>query len=68
MNQTKYAVGDPVRVTSGTYMGAEGVIADIVPECDAVRLETKEGVAYAYVEGMKPLPMPRPPKSSLRRK
>lgn len=68
MNQTKYAVGDPVKVTSGTYTGAEGVIADIVPECDAVRLETKEGTAYAYVEGMAPLPVPRPPKVPLRRK
>lgn len=68
MNQTKYAVGDPVKVTSGAFTGFEGVIADIVPECDAVRLETKEGTAYAYVEGMKPLPLPRPPKTPLRRK
>lgn len=68
MSQTKYAVGDPVKVTSGVYKDAEGVIADLMDECDAVRLETKEGAAYAYIEAMKPLPMPRPPKSSLRRK
>jgi hypothetical protein len=62
MNQTKYAVGDPVKITAGTYAGAEGVIADLQPECDAVRLETKEGTAYSFLESMVPLPKPRPPR------
>lgn len=68
MKASSFAQGDAVKVTSGPYKDAEGVVADIIPACDAVRLETKEGTAYAFIECMKPLPMPRPPKGALRRR
>ena len=68
MTDSGFTHGDAVKVTSGPYKGAEGVVADVIPACDAVRLETKEGTAYAFLEGMVRLPMPRPPKNSLRRR
>lgn len=56
--------GDPVRITSGVYAGAEGIVEDLRPECSAVRIHTKEGNAYAYLETVakivKPLPNRKP--------
>lgn len=52
MKKPKLLEGDPVRVTSGVYAGAEGVIDDLKPECSAVRIHTKAGNVYAYVEAV----------------
>lgn len=64
MNQTELLQGDPVRITSGAYAGAEGVVADIQPECSAVVVHTKSGNAYGYKEGIsklvKPMPVNKP--------
>lgn len=49
MDQTKIDVGDTVRITAGPYKGLEGVVEDRQPECDTVRIHTKEGAAYCYV-------------------
>jgi hypothetical protein len=67
MNQAKFAVGDPVRITAGTYKDAEGVVEDLLPECDAVRIHTKDGAAYGFLEGVIPLPKPKPIRSPLRK-
>lgn len=67
MNQTKFAEGDPVRITSGAYAGAEGVVEDLQPECSAVRILTKTGRVYALLGAMEKLgqsvrtPPPRKP-------
>lgn len=50
MKKPRFAEGDPVRVTSGVYAGAEGLVEDFQPECSAVRVHTKAGNVYAYVE------------------
>lgn len=69
MNQATYAVGDPVRIASGTYKDAEGVIEDLQPECDVVRIHTKEGTAYGFLEDLMRVPLqPRtPPKRNNQR-
>lgn len=58
MNQGKLAEGMPVRITGGTYKGAEGVIEDLDPECSAVRVRTKDAVAYAYTDAVTVLTKP----------
>lgn len=58
MNQAQFDVGDAVRITAGPYKDAEGVIEDRQPECDAVRIHTKDGTAYAFVENAVRLPSP----------
>ncbi len=58
MNQAKFAVGEPVRITGGAYKDAEGVIEDLAPVCDAVRIHTKGGIAYAFLEDMVPMALP----------
>ena len=70
MSQSTYAVGDPVRISSGTYKDAEGVIEDLQPECDVVRIHTKEGSAYGFVQDLTRLPVPSrtPPKRNPIRK
>jgi transcription antitermination factor NusG len=70
MKQTSFAVGEPVRITAGTYKDAEGIIEDLQPECDAVRIHTKNGAAYAFLENMVrvAVPMPKPTKAVLSRK
>lgn len=67
MNQAKFDVGDPVRITAGTYKDAEGVVEDLLPECDAVRVHTKSGSAYGFLEGMMRLPKPKPMRSPIRK-
>jgi hypothetical protein len=61
MKQTEFVQGDPVRVTSGAYAGEEGVIDDLAPECSAVRIHTKSGQVYAFLDGLtrvvKPVPV-----------
>lgn len=56
--------GDPVRITFGVYKDAEGIVEDLQPECSTVRVHTKEGNAYAYVEALakivKPIPIRKP--------
>lgn len=49
MNQAVLDVGDAVRITAGPYAGLEGVVEDRQPECDAVRIHTKEGAAYCFL-------------------
>jgi transcription elongation factor len=59
MNQRKLAEGMPVRITQGTYAGAEGVIEDLDPECSAVRIRTKAAdTAYAYTDAVAVLTKP----------
>jgi hypothetical protein len=60
MNQAKFDVGDPVKITAGTYKDAEGVVEDLLPECDAVRVHTKDGAVYGFLEGMVRIQKPRP--------
>lgn len=62
--KTSLLEGDPVRITSGVYEGAEGILEDLQPECSAVRIHTDKGNAYAYLETIskivKPQPMRKP--------
>ena len=58
MNQAQFDVGDAVRITGGPYKDAEGVVEDRQPECDAVRIHTKDGTAYAFIENAVRLPRP----------
>ena len=59
MNQGKLAEGLPVRITQGTYKGAEGVIEDLDPEYSAVRIRTKDAdAAYAYADAVTILTKP----------
>jgi hypothetical protein len=64
MKTAKFLRGDAVRVDSGVYAGAEGVIDDIQPECSAVRIHTKSGNAYAFLDAVsklvKPMPVNKP--------
>jgi hypothetical protein len=68
MNQAIIDVGDPVRITAGTYKGAEGVVEDLMDECSAVRVHTKEGAAYSFLEHAVRIIKPKPVKAPLRRK
>jgi hypothetical protein len=54
----KLLVGDPVRITSGVYAGAEGIIEDLQPECSAVRVHTKAGKVYGYLEAIEKIVPP----------
>jgi len=65
MNQASFTTGDAVRITSGSYKDAEGVIEDLQPACDAVRVHTKQGAAYAFIESMMRLPLPKQPGKAL---
>lgn len=47
-----------MRITAGPYKDAEGVVEDRQPECDAVRIHTKEGAAYCFLEDAVRLPRP----------
>lgn len=69
MIKPKFAAGDPVRITSGTYKDAEGVVQDIQPECSAVRIQTPTGTAYGLLGEIVKIvsPMRMPTKKSLRR-
>lgn len=60
MKQTEFVQGDPVRVTSGAYTGEEGVIDDLAPECSAVRIHTKSGQAYGFLDGLTRIVKPMP--------
>lgn len=59
MNQEKFAVGEPVRIVAGTYKDAEGVIEDLQPECDAVRIRAKQGAVYGFLEDLVRIPLPK---------
>lgn len=71
MNQAQFDVGDAVRITGGPYKDAEGVVEDRQPECDAVRIHTKDGLAYAFLEHAVRLPLPpkqiKPVRSPIRK-
>lgn len=70
MISSQFAEGDPVRITFGTYKGAEGVIEDLQPECSAVRILTKTGRVYALLGAMQKLgqTVRTPPKGSILKK
>lgn len=55
MSQPSFSVGDAVRITAGSYEDAEGIIEDLHPECDAVRVRAKSGAVYGFVESLMPL-------------
>lgn len=61
-------VGDPVRITAGPYKDAEGIVEDLQPECDAVRIRTDEGIAYSFLEGAVRIPKPLKSKSPIRKR
>jgi len=58
MNQTKVAEGDLVKVTSGTYADAVGVVTDIQPECSVMRIHSKGGTVYALHGAVRLLALP----------
>ncbi len=61
--------GDPVRVTSGVYEGAEGIIEDLQPECSAIRIHTKAGNVYAILGTVEKIVPPlRSPKGNVLKK
>ena len=65
----KLSEGDPVRITSGVYAGSEGIIEDLQPECSAVRVHTKTGKVYGYLDSVeKILPPLRIPKGNALKK
>lgn len=67
MNQV-IDVGDPVRITAGPYKDAEGIVEDLQPACDAVRIRTKEGTAYSFLEAAVRIPKPLNAKAPLRKR
>lgn len=71
MTTAQFDVGDPVRITAGPYKDAEGIVEDRQPECDAVRIHTKEGAAYCFLEDVaripKPVRMNKPMRSPIRK-
>ena len=68
MKEAKFSEGDPVRVTSGVYEGAEGVVEDLQPECSAVRIRTKSGSAYGFIGMIDKIVKPMPMQKSVIRK
>lgn len=52
MKKPSFAVGDLVKVTSGVYADAVGVVEDMQPECSAVRIHAKDGNVYAYTDAV----------------
>jgi transcription antitermination factor NusG len=55
MNKS-YAEGDLVRVTSGVYKDAEGVVDDITEECSVIRIHAKSGTVYADADAVERIP------------
>lgn len=79
MNQSDLKHGMFVKVLAGPYKDTEGVLEDVQPECSAVRIDTREGIAYALLDDLKVIPslqkgaepqavVPRPVRQPLRRK
>jgi transcription antitermination factor NusG len=64
MKTASFAVGDLVKVTSGIYADAVGVVSDVQPECSAVRIHAKDGNVYAYTDDIQK--MPKAPARSIR--
>lgn len=62
MTEYSFSLGDAVRITSGVFAGAEGIVADLAPACSVVRVHAKTGNAYAYVTDLervvKPMRVP----------
>lgn len=58
MNQTGIAEGDLVKVTSGVYADAVGVVVDIQPECSVMRIHSKGGNIYALSGTVRALSLP----------
>ena len=65
MNEAKYAEGDLVRVTSGIYADAVGVVDDIKPECSVIRIHAKEGTVYADADAVVKMPTEQPKTKAL---
>jgi hypothetical protein len=58
MNQPSIAEGDLVKVVSGVYADAVGVVVDIQPECSVMRIHSKGGSIYALEGTVRHLPLP----------
>ena len=58
MKHTPLQEGDLIKVTSGIYEDAVGVVSDIQPECSVIRIHSKSGTIYSYAEGVRPLVLP----------
>lgn len=51
MKANELSKGDAVKVVSGIYKGAEGIVDDIQVECTVVRIKDREGEnVYALAE------------------
>lgn len=55
MTKSVFAVGDLVKVSSGVYKDAVGVVDDLRDECSTVRIHTDEGNVYAYKDAVVPM-------------
>jgi transcription elongation factor len=53
---TTYGEGDLVRVTSGVYKDAEGVVDDITKECSVIRIHAKDGIIFADADAVEIIP------------
>jgi transcription antitermination factor NusG len=51
-----YGEGDLVRVTSGVYKDAEGVVDDIIKECSVIRIHANEGIVFADADAVEVIP------------
>jgi hypothetical protein len=59
MNSPDYAVGDLVKVTSGSYADAVGVVEDLPDECSVIRIQSNGDRLYAYKDAVTKLPSPQ---------
>lgn len=66
---TTFTEGDPVRVTSGVYKNAEGIIEDLQTECSVMRIHTKAGNVYAMVGTVEKImpPLTKPKGNALKK-
>jgi transcription antitermination factor NusG len=58
MNKPSFAEGDLVKVTSGAFADAVGVVDDLRDDCTAVRIHAKDGPVYAFTDTVVKLPTP----------
>jgi hypothetical protein len=50
MAQTTLKVGNKVEVLEGPFAGSTGVVADIQPECSAIRIQDGTDNIYALID------------------
>ena len=66
--KTSYTEDDLVKVTSGVYADAVGVVDDIKDECSVVRIHAKDGFIYAYTDAVTKMPHTSSGKHPLRKR